>query len=706
MKVDCCYKSKELSWAKHGLRSLLFFFVFLIAIPAISQESRLLYLSPVPNALYVSSESTVVCRLKTPVLPYASDDFEFVVHGSESGIVSGGIVLGSDKKTIIFRPDRPFCRGEQVAVEIYFQSVRLVNYQFEISRTAKAHQLEILQRSITGEEIDENQNDMLSDKVGDDLPQGLPDITITHKNNPSPGYIFLATISNKSRSNEFLAIYDNAATPVFYRMLQGNTGADFKIQPNGNLSYYGRTHWEFYEMNPYFDVVDTIRAGNGYFADIHELILTENGHKFLMAYDVQLVDMSLIVPGGNPNASVTGLIIQELDINDEVIFEWRSWDHFAITDAADRINLLGSIIDYVHGNSIELDTDTTMIISSRNLDEVTRINRNTGQIIWRFGGKMNQFTLIDSTDLFCHQHDARLIPSSGNLSVFDNGNCHVPQYSSAVEFEMDYDNMTAREVSRLRSSPDIFGSYLGNAQRLENGHAVVGWGSGIPSITEFNTLGDIALQFSFNHINYRAFKFNWQSPILTSTHDTLAFGAILQHDSVTRQVSLTNNYHDTLTINEVYFDDPQYRLVDELPVNIVPAESAVFNLRFVPQDTGVICGFVTFAQDFISEDVAERKSHQVFVTGRSETGIGTYSESVSLTEVQVFPNPFIDRIHIESQNRHFSSVRIYSHTGWLVYEHIMSPVLEVDLSLPLPHGHYVMVISDGDHQLFRTKLVK
>jgi hypothetical protein len=156
MKVDCCYKSKELSWAKHGLSSLLLFFVFLITVPAISQESRFLYLSPVPNALYVSPESAVVCRLKPPVLPHTSDDFEFVVHGSESGIVSGGIVLGSDKKTIIFRPDRSFCRGEQVAVEIYFQSVRLVNYQFEISRTPKAHQLEILQRSITGEEIDEN----------------------------------------------------------------------------------------------------------------------------------------------------------------------------------------------------------------------------------------------------------------------------------------------------------------------------------------------------------------------------------------------------------------------------------------------------------------------------------------------------------------------------------------------------------------------
>jgi len=162
-------------------------------------------------------------------------------------------------------------------------------------------------------------------------------------------------------------------------------------------------------LNPYFEVIDTIRAANGMLADNHELIITPDNHKFLLVHDVQLVDMSVIVPGGNPAATVIGLIVQELDENDELVYQWRSWDHFEITDAAYRINLQGSIIDYVHGNSIDIDSDTTMVISSRNMDEVTKINRQTGEIIWRLGGKRNEFAFADSTQMFCHQHDARIM---------------------------------------------------------------------------------------------------------------------------------------------------------------------------------------------------------------------------------------------------------------------------------------------------------
>ena len=81
-----------------------------------------------------------------------------------------------------------------------------------------------------------------------------------------------------------------------------------------------------------------------------------NGHALLMSYDKQPVNMSLIVPGGHPNAMVTGLIIQEIDENKNVVFQWRSWDHYLITDAVD-VNLTFSTIDYCHGNAIELDND-------------------------------------------------------------------------------------------------------------------------------------------------------------------------------------------------------------------------------------------------------------------------------------------------------------------------------------------------------------
>ena len=55
-----------------------------------------------------------------------------------------------------------------------------------------------------------------------------------------------------------------------------------------------------------------------------------------------------------------GLIIQEIDENKNVVFQWRSWDHMEITDA-EHINFTGTNIDYVHGNAIDYDHDGNIL---------------------------------------------------------------------------------------------------------------------------------------------------------------------------------------------------------------------------------------------------------------------------------------------------------------------------------------------------------
>src|SRR4029078_10990761 len=111
--------------------------------------------------------------------------------------------------------------------------------------------------------------------------------------------------------------------------------------------------------------------------DLHDLRVLQNGNALLMSYDVQVIDMSQIVQGGQKDAHVTGLIIQEIDRQKNVIFQWRSWDHFEITDA-DSVNLSLGMVDYAHGNSLEIDYDGHFIISSRNMSEITKINNITG----------------------------------------------------------------------------------------------------------------------------------------------------------------------------------------------------------------------------------------------------------------------------------------------------------------------------------------
>ena len=72
-------------------------------------------------------------------------------------------------------------------------------------------------------------------------------------------------------------------------------------------------------------------------------------------------------------------------------------------------------------------------------------NRNTGAIIWRLGGKNNQFSFINDTIGFSHQHAIRRL-ENGNISLFDNGNYHSPPFSRAIEYSLNENNKTATLV--------------------------------------------------------------------------------------------------------------------------------------------------------------------------------------------------------------------------------------------------------------------
>jgi hypothetical protein len=260
-------------------------------------------------------------------------------------------------------------------------------------------------------------------------------------------------------------------------------------------------------MDYYYNIVDDFYCGNGYDTDFHELRLLPNRHALLMSYDSQHVDMSQIVPGGDPDAIVSGLIVQEIDESKNVVFQWRSWDHFQITDAWHE-DLLAHGIDAVHGNAIELDNDGNILISSRHLDEITKINRSTGEVMWRLGGKNNQFTFTGDTLKFNYQHAIRRL-KNGNIMLYDNGNYHSPAFSRAVEYSLDEQNMIAHTVWQYRNPLNTFAGAMGNAQRLDNGNTLIGWGFAWPTLTEVSPDGIKQLEISLppGVVSYRAFKY-------------------------------------------------------------------------------------------------------------------------------------------------------------------------------------------------------
>jgi hypothetical protein len=258
--------------------------------------------------------------------------------------------------------------------------------------------------------------------------------------------------------------------------------------------------------------------------------------------------MSVIVPGGHPEALVVGCIVQEIDGQGNVIFEWRSWDHISILDS--NQDLTGDFIRYIHCNAVERDTDGHILLSSRHLDEVTKINRQTGEIIWRLGGKQNQFTFTNDPGFF-YQHDARRLPN-GRLSIYDNRTYQAPEYSRAVEYVLDEVNMTAARVFEYRSTPDTYGGAMGSYQRLPGGNVLVGWGwSNLPVLTEALADGTKVFELSAEDRfgTYRAFRFPWEGfptwpPALTGYAEGQIVNLYFSYNGAT-EISAYRVYGDT-----------------------------------------------------------------------------------------------------------------------------------------------------------------
>jgi Arylsulfotransferase (ASST)/Bacterial Ig-like domain len=484
------------------LLAVLFVFFLLPFITKIN--AKIIYFDPVKNAKYVSINNNIIIGFDDRI---ESSDLSSLISvvGSISGKHTGEIILTPDGKKLMFKPYQSFAFNEQVVVTVnHLKTSSIANNKLNYT-----FQTQVIKLPVNNADYDDEEAANSSNKnfpSSDNLLDALPPLTVTISNNPSPGHLFMNNGQPNNGYTAHLIIANNDGTTLYTRELLtvlDGVGMDFKRQPNGLLTY--RANTIFYGETTEHVRVDSFYCGNGYVTGGHELRVLNNGHALLTSYDPEPVDMSLIVTGGDPNAIVTGLIIQEIDENKNVVFQWRSWDHFAITDA-EFVNLLAPTIDYVHGNAIEFDTDGNLMISSRHLSEITKINRSTGDIIWRMGGLHNQFTFVNDTIPFRYQHNIRRI-ANGNVTLFDNGNFRTPSFSRALEYHLDEVNKVATLVWSYINNPVIYGSSQGCVQRLQNGNTLICWGAAHPNITEVTPNGNIALEMAFpvGVVTYRTY---------------------------------------------------------------------------------------------------------------------------------------------------------------------------------------------------------
>jgi hypothetical protein len=199
-----------------------------------------------------------------------------------------------------------------------------------------------------------------------------------------------------------------------------------------------------------------------------------------------------------------------------VLFEWHSIDHVDLDETyATPLQDGRTGIDYFHINSIDVDHDNNLLISARETSALYKIDRNTGKVMWRLGGKKSDFEMGEGAR-FAFQHDARRLPD-GNISIFDNGTTvfenGVPEAveeSRGIALELDEQKMSAALVGEYTHPDKQYADAAGNMQVLPNSNVFVGWGRAL-AISEFSHEGELLFDASLLRKNksYRAFRFPW-----------------------------------------------------------------------------------------------------------------------------------------------------------------------------------------------------
>ena len=301
----------------------------------------------------------------------------------------------------------------------------------------------------------------------------IPPFTVVHSESPTVKYIMLG-IAPARTGKSYAVIIDNTGGPVWYKEFR-DAVVDFQKQPNGRYTAWSTIDGSpscFQEFDALGAITNRYRASSQLETGPHELRMQGTTY-VLFGIEYRMMDMTAY--GGLPNASVKGLIV-EWHRSGQPVFLWNTFDHFDVTDAAPDISLTVQNVNPWHGNAIEIDSDGNLLVSFRNMDEITKINAQTGAIMWRLGGRRNQFTFRnDNLNGFSHQHGVRRLPD-GNIILFDNGNLHSPQLSRAVEYRLDEVNKTAELVWEYRPNPPLYGFALGFAQRLTNGNTLICFG--------------------------------------------------------------------------------------------------------------------------------------------------------------------------------------------------------------------------------------
>jgi Arylsulfotransferase (ASST) len=416
------------------------------------------------------------------------------VVGSRSGVHGGVLRPFSTGTGESFLPARPFLAGERVVV------ASLVGAHAPRRRAGTTF-IVASQATVSEVEFPRIPGDPRAVQHYRSAP-GLTPSTVTVTTPARPG---------ATRGDFFLAPYqgEGAAGPMivdqggnlvwFHPLPAGEQATNFGVQDyrgkpalvwwQGRIVQAGFGEGEDVIYDSSYRHLASVRAGNGYQADLHEIRLTPGGTAWIDAFDP--VEANLSAAHGPTRAVLLDSVVQEIDTRTGlVMWEWHALGHVPITESEVPVAEGGLPWDYAHVNSIDPGFAGDVLLSARSTSALYDVDIHSGGVRWRLGGKRSSFTL-GAGAAFYWQHDAEFQPG-GQISLFDNGSepprekqsrgllLTIPRVTDSVSLDRQFVNPTRTLLSVSQ----------GSMARLAGGNWLLGYGR-LPNFTEFDPAGRV-----------------------------------------------------------------------------------------------------------------------------------------------------------------------------------------------------------------------